>query len=176
LTGCRIYTNQAGGGAEYHLNQGGGTLAVDAATLYDTSKTNGTITNLAEDAADLAFENAIPGSPTADSINERIKAIDVLTEASGAGDLAAILADTGTDGVVIATATQQAITDELLKRAVQNVEDTADKHSLGALVMIGTNSSVSGTTLTAKKPSDDTTFQTYTLTVDASADPMTGIS
>jgi hypothetical protein len=43
---------------------------------------------------DTALNTAIPGSPTSDSINERVKAIDVLSEASGSGDLAAILADT----------------------------------------------------------------------------------
>lgn len=43
---------------------------------------------------DTALNTAIPGSPTANSINERIKAIDVLTESGGAGDLAAILTDT----------------------------------------------------------------------------------
>lgn len=43
---------------------------------------------------DTALNTAIPGSPTADSINERIKALDDLTQASGGGDLAAILADT----------------------------------------------------------------------------------
>lgn len=41
---------------------------------------------------DAALNTAIPGSPTADSINERIAAIDDLTEASGDGDLAAMLA------------------------------------------------------------------------------------
>jgi hypothetical protein len=45
---------------------------------------------------DTALNTAIPGGPTADSINQRIAAIDVLTEAAGAGDLAAILLDTGT--------------------------------------------------------------------------------
>jgi hypothetical protein len=45
---------------------------------------------------DTALNTAIPGTPTADSINERVKAIDDLTQASGAGDLAAILTDTGT--------------------------------------------------------------------------------
>jgi hypothetical protein len=40
---------------------------------------------------DTALNTAIPGSPTADSVNQRLKAIDVLTEASGAGDLAAML-------------------------------------------------------------------------------------
>lgn len=45
---------------------------------------------------DTALNTAIPGSPVADSINQRIKAIDDLTQAAGAGDLAAILVDTGT--------------------------------------------------------------------------------
>lgn len=45
---------------------------------------------------DTALNTAIPASPTADSINERIAAIDDLTQASGSGDLAAILTDTGT--------------------------------------------------------------------------------
>ncbi len=43
---------------------------------------------------DNALNTAIPGAPTADSINERIVAIDDLTQAGGAGDLAAIIADT----------------------------------------------------------------------------------
>jgi len=43
---------------------------------------------------DAALDTEIPATPTADSINERIKAIDDLTQASGAGDLAAILTDT----------------------------------------------------------------------------------
>lgn len=43
---------------------------------------------------DTALDTAVPGSPTAHSINERIKSMDVLTEASGSGDLAAILSDT----------------------------------------------------------------------------------
>jgi hypothetical protein len=43
---------------------------------------------------DSVLNTAIPGSPTAHSINQRIKAIDELTEGSGLGDLAAILTDT----------------------------------------------------------------------------------
>lgn len=43
---------------------------------------------------DAALDTAIPGSPTADSVNQRLKAIDVLTEASGGGDLAAIKGQT----------------------------------------------------------------------------------
>jgi hypothetical protein len=43
-----------------------------------------------------ALDVAIPGSPTANSINQRVAAIDDLTQAGGSGDLAAILTDTGT--------------------------------------------------------------------------------
>ena len=39
---------------------------------------------------DNALDTAIPGSPTADSINQRVKAIDDLSQASGSGDLVAI--------------------------------------------------------------------------------------
>ena len=39
---------------------------------------------------DAALNTAIPGSPTADSINQRVAAVDDLTQASGAGDLAAM--------------------------------------------------------------------------------------
>lgn len=39
---------------------------------------------------DSALNTAIPGSPTADSINERVKALDTLLESGGSGDAAAI--------------------------------------------------------------------------------------
>ena len=45
-----------------------------------------------------ALDVAIPGTPTADSINQRIRSMDLLTEAAGAGDLAAILVDTAVIG------------------------------------------------------------------------------
>jgi hypothetical protein len=61
---------------------------------------NGTGTSVNLDAAinrtginaevDSALNTAIPGGPVSDSVNQRLKAIDVLTEASGGGDLAAI--------------------------------------------------------------------------------------
>lgn len=69
-------------------------VLVDTNALNDT-KIPDTISLAAINAeVDTALNTAIPGGPTADSINERVKAIDVLTEASGDGDLAAILADT----------------------------------------------------------------------------------
>jgi len=59
------------------------TNAPTAGDLTDTMKTSvGT-------AVASQLNTAIPGNPTADSVNERIKAVDDLTQASGAGDLAA---------------------------------------------------------------------------------------
>lgn len=45
-------------------------------------------------AVDCALNTAIPACPTANSINQRIVAIDDLTQPCGSGDLAAILTDT----------------------------------------------------------------------------------
>ncbi len=43
---------------------------------------------------DNALDTAIPVTPTADSVNERLKALDDLLQSGGSGDAAAILADT----------------------------------------------------------------------------------
>ena len=43
---------------------------------------------------DNALDTAIPGSPTANSVNQRLVAVDDLTQSGGGGDLAAILGDT----------------------------------------------------------------------------------
>ena len=48
---------------------------------------------------DNALDTAIPGSPTAHSINERLAAVDDLVEASGSGDLAAVKADVSVSGL-----------------------------------------------------------------------------
>ncbi|MCP4856264.1 MAG: hypothetical protein GY903_17420 [Fuerstiella sp.] len=56
------------------------------------------------------------------------------------------------------------------------VETRAGKHSVAGTVMMSTNAALSGGTLTAKKPSDDSTFSTYTVTTDASAKNITGVS
>jgi hypothetical protein len=65
------------------------TLSLDGTKIPDT------ISLAAINAeVDTALNTAIPGGATANSINERLAAIDDLTEAGGGGDLAAILADT----------------------------------------------------------------------------------
>ncbi len=47
-----------------------------------------------EKAVTDGIDTALPGSPTANSLGQRVKALDELTEASGEGDLAAVRAKT----------------------------------------------------------------------------------
>ena len=56
------------------------------------------------------------------------------------------------------------------------VETRAGKHSVAGTVMMSTNAALSGGTLTAKKVSDDSTFSTYTVTTDAAASNIVGMS
>ena len=90
------------------------------------------------------------------------------------GIVDAILLDTGTDGVVISTAQAQAIADEVLKRSVTDTQDSADAHSLAAIVLAILESSRSSTTWTIRKTTGST-FTTKTLTLDSAAQPVTGV-
>lgn len=91
------------------------------------------------------------------------------------GNVTDILADTGTDGVVLSAATNNAIADAVLSRGVSNVEDTADATSLCGIILGTFESSMAGTTWTINKTTG-TAFTTKTLTVDAAADPITGVT
>lgn len=96
--------------------------------------------------------------------------------ATVANNVAAILVDTGTDGVAIAAATINAIADAVLGRSVANVEDTASIYTIAGLILSQFESSAPGTTWTIKKTDGVTTFATRTLVEDASAKPVTGVS
>ncbi len=56
------------------------------------------------------------------------------------------------------------------------VETRAGKHSVAGTVMMSTNAALSGGTLTAKKPSDDSSFSTYAVTTSAAAENIIGVS
>jgi len=56
------------------------------------------------------------------------------------------------------------------------VETRAGKHSVAGTVMMSTNATLSGGTLTAKKVSDDSTFATFAVSTDAAANNITGMS
>lgn len=72
-------------------------VGIDGAAMRGTDSANTTTPLTAAQVnteVDNALNTAIPGGPTADSINQRILAIDDLTQAAGGGDLAAVLGDT----------------------------------------------------------------------------------
>lgn len=81
---------------------------------------------------DTALNTAIPGGPVANSVNERLVAIDDLTQAAGGGDLAAILIDVtgiggsamrGTDSAALASVCTEA---RLVELAAANLPTDID--------------------------------------------------
>lgn len=69
-----------------------------------------------------------------------------------------------------------AIADAILSRNVSNVESSAPEHSLCTIILASLESSISGTTWTIKRTNGSTTHATKTVTVDAAADPITGVT
>lgn len=65
--------------------------------------------------------------------------------------------------------------DATLSRGVDNVEDTANNTSLAAVILAVLESAVSGSTWTIRKTTG-ATFVTKTVTTDANADPVTGVT
>jgi len=72
------------------------TLDVNAKTLESGLDLTDTMKSSVNAEVDTALNTAIPGSPAANSINQRVAAIDDLTQAEGDGDLAAIKVKTDT--------------------------------------------------------------------------------
>lgn len=68
------------------------------------------------------------------------------------------------------------IADAVLSRNVSNVEASAGEHTLCTTVLAMLESSISGTTWTIKRTNGSTTHATKTVTTDAAADPVTGVS
>jgi hypothetical protein len=68
------------------------------------------------------------------------------------------------------------IADAVLSRNVSNVEGTAGEHTLCTVVLGMLENTISGTTLTIKRTDGTTTHATKTLTTDAGAEPITGVS
>ena len=150
----------------------------DNAALAATALTDATWTDARAGYLDeLAAANLPTDITTIDTVVDAIKAVtDNLPDSGALNDLAAILADTGTAGVVISVTTQQAIADETLKRGVSNVEDTADATSIAALVLAAFESVIAGATWTIYKTDHATTFTTRTVTTDAAADPIVEVT
>lgn len=92
--------------------------------------------------------------------------------------VAAILADTGTDGVVISQATREAIADSLLGRSVANVEASATVYTLAALVLAAFESAIDSDTgvWTIKRTDGTTNFATRQVSTDPNAEPIVGVT
>lgn len=92
--------------------------------------------------------------------------------------VAAILADTGTDGVVISQATREAIADSFLGRSVANVEASATVYTLAALVLAAFESAIDSDTgvWTIKRTDGTTNFATRQVSTDPNAEPIVGVT
>lgn len=90
------------------------------------------------------------------------------------GNVDLILADTGTDGVVISTATAQAIADALIGR---NIEGGSSSGRLvkEVLQLLRNKVTVAGGTMSVYDVGDDDVSWTATVTTDAGASPITAI-
>lgn len=114
---------------------------------------------------------ALNNVSTAD-IDARLAAYGAPTRAELTSDIASVLsAITGLNDP-----TSNAIADAILTRSVSNVEGTPVLNTLGELILGGLESSRSGTTWTIRKTDGTTTFNTRTLTVDANAAGVTGVT
>jgi hypothetical protein len=150
-----------------------GYVTREIAILTDTNEVQ---TDLADDGRlDLLIDaikaktDNLPADPADDS--------DIDTQlASIQSDVTAILTDTGTGGVVLSVAMQQAIADQVLSRGVDNVEDTADAASVAGLILAAFESVLSGATWTIYKTDGATVFTTRTVTEDADAVPIVGVT
>ena len=145
------------------------------AELVDTGTTiPGTIATVDANVDAILVDTGTTLPATLATIEGKVDTVDTVADAIKV-DTASILADTGTDGVVISTAQAQSIADEVLKRSVATGEATAAEHSLATIVLAILESSRSSTTWTIKRTDGTTTHFTKTLTLDANADPVTGI-
>lgn len=86
-----------------------------------------------------------------------------------------ILIYNNTSGVPLTSAERNSIADAILQRSMSFVEDSATEYTLCTLILAGLNSSVAGTTRTIRK-TDASTYITQTVTTDAAAEPITGVS
>jgi len=138
----------------------------------------GYLDNINGHTAQTGDNYARVGAPAGASIAADIAAVKA--------DTAAILVDTGTDGVVVASGSKTGysltsaehdnIADAVLARNVDQVEAAAPEHSLSTIVLAALESQVVGTTWTIKRTDGSTTHATKTVSTDAGAEPITGVS
>lgn len=114
------------------------------------------------------------GTPAGVSVSADIAAVKSDT-GTIVTNVAAILDDTGTSGVVLTVAERTAIADALLSRDMSLVAGVAlnERKVLNALRTMRNKVTIVGTTLTVYKEDDTTAAYTATITTDAAALPIT---
>ena len=145
-------------------------VLVDSGTTLDT-KINAikAVTDVLPDSGALSSLATAAALATVDTVVDAVKVVTDQMVFTTANQL-------DVQPISMASAAETSLADAILNRGASNIENTADRHSLGAVIMISTNSAISGASILAKKPSDDSTFATYVITSDAAADNLTGIS
>lgn len=138
---------------------------------------------------DAALDTAIPVTPTADSINERIKAIDdklpagtisdfdssVDTVAVGIGGISSTsFAASAIDSAALAQSAGQEIADEVLNRNLAGGGSGDTRNVRNALRVLRNKASVSGGVLTVYQENDVSTAWTATVTTTA-GDPISEV-
>lgn len=121
---------------------------------------------------DTALDTAIPGSPTADSINERVKAIDDKLPSGTISDF-----DESANNVTVgslATAALNSITENLMKYDLSSITGEAGRSTLNAIRFLRNKWTISGGTLTVYKEDDSTSAWTGAVT-QTSGDPVSEI-
>lgn len=131
------------------------------------------------DANEVKIDNIQTSINTIDGIvdNILIDTNELQTDWANGGRLDSIidliLADTGTDGIVISSTTANQIADAILTRDWTLVSGEAARSALNALRILRNKVSESGGTLTITEEDDSTTAWTASVTTSVSANPIT---
>ena len=138
---------------------GTGSTLTDCATATSVTVSDKTGFSLASDGLDLvtAWTVGLTGNITGNL----------------SGSVGSVTTKTG---YALTEAERNSIADALLMRDVDNVEATANEHTLCTVVLAMLESSIAETTWTINRTDGVTTHATKTVTVDADADPITGVT
>lgn len=154
---------------------------------YDLTVNIPTVTNQLDDIAGYidtevsaikAKTDNLPASPADQTTLNTIAGYLDTEIATLVTNVASILADTGTEGVVLnlTTANLNAIADRVLARSRSNQDNTADTNSLYELIGLILQGDASSGSMVVPKSNGSTTFNTRTLTTDNAAEPITKIA
>jgi hypothetical protein len=173
-----------GSAGEALSNAGSGASAADIAdAVWDEAQADHT----GAGSTGASLNNAGSGASAADIADAVLD--EALADHVGPGSLGKgvsdILADTGTDGVVVAAASKTGyaltaaehtnIADALLKRDWTLVTGEAARSVLNALRFLRNKVSIASSTMTVTKEDDSTEAWTATVTTDSAADPVTAV-